>query len=116
MGIVQHHDAVSGTAKQLVMDDYAYTLSKASEKERSQFIKSLTHFIDAENLGEWGMCTSRNSSLPECPTKAFLDPEVEFIDLHVVNNFKETTIFPRIILPSGNFSFEYEDSDPVDIA
>ena len=29
MGVYQHHDAVSGTAKQLVANDYAKRLSKA---------------------------------------------------------------------------------------
>ncbi|CAH8588328.1 unnamed protein product [Dicrocoelium dendriticum] len=30
MGVLQHHDAVTGTEKQLVADDYALTLSRAS--------------------------------------------------------------------------------------
>jgi lysosomal alpha-mannosidase len=34
MGIMQHHDAVTGTEKQHVADDYARTLSKAFEDAR----------------------------------------------------------------------------------
>ena len=29
MGVVQHHDAISGTAKQYVTFDYQYNLAKA---------------------------------------------------------------------------------------
>ena len=32
MGVAQHHDAVSGTAKQHVTDDYVLRLSEAAEK------------------------------------------------------------------------------------
>jgi len=34
MGIMQHHDAVTGTEKQHVADDYARTLAKALEDAR----------------------------------------------------------------------------------
>jgi len=34
MGIMQHHDAVTGTEKQHVADDYARTLAKALEVVR----------------------------------------------------------------------------------
>jgi len=34
MGIMQHHDAITGTEKQHVADDYARTLAKALEDVR----------------------------------------------------------------------------------
>jgi lysosomal alpha-mannosidase len=34
MGIMQHHDAITGTEKQHVADDYARTMAKALEDAR----------------------------------------------------------------------------------
>ena len=34
MGIYQHHDAATGTAKQYVADDYATRLFKAMQKNK----------------------------------------------------------------------------------
>ena len=37
MGLYQHHDAVAGTAKQYVADDYAYKLHLATEANNGKF-------------------------------------------------------------------------------
>ena len=34
MGILQHHDAVAGTSKQQVADDYIYLLARSLDKSR----------------------------------------------------------------------------------
>lgn len=40
MGVVQHHDAVAGTERQAVIDDYSYHLSEAQHIESHQFLDS----------------------------------------------------------------------------
>ena len=48
MGILQHHDAVSGTEKQRVADDYIYTAVKAIEKFTGLYKKVLKEEIQKE--------------------------------------------------------------------
>jgi hypothetical protein len=37
MGVYQHHDAVAGTARQYVADDYTFSLFKAMQKNNALF-------------------------------------------------------------------------------
>lgn len=37
MGILQHHDAISGTAKQRIADDYAWRLFESMAKNNEQY-------------------------------------------------------------------------------
>ena len=41
MGVVQHHDAISGTAKQYVTFDYQWNLAKAFDKGKIVYGKYL---------------------------------------------------------------------------
>ena len=45
MGTSQHHDAVSGTSKDHVMEDYSYNLYKAQQVFKDQFMKSMANLI-----------------------------------------------------------------------
>ena len=45
MGTSQHHDAVSGTSKDHVMEDYAHTLYEAQLIFKNQFLKSMANLI-----------------------------------------------------------------------
>lgn len=42
IGVIQHHDGVSGTEKQHVADDYKLRIGKALDKEKVQFLDSFT--------------------------------------------------------------------------
>ena len=45
MGVVQHHDAISGTAKQYVTFDYQYNLAKAFDSGKILYAKELQRII-----------------------------------------------------------------------
>src|SRR5581483_9173350 len=46
LGITQHHDAVSGTCKQFVNDDYVRMISKATERVEQSIIESMKDLIN----------------------------------------------------------------------
>lgn len=45
MGVLQHHDAVSGTEKQLVADDYARILYNGMKQGTNIAYKALRYYI-----------------------------------------------------------------------
>jgi hypothetical protein len=47
MGVYQHHDAVAGTAKQHVADDYALRLSKGLKKSAESYSEILDEKVKA---------------------------------------------------------------------
>jgi oligoribonuclease NrnB/cAMP/cGMP phosphodiesterase (DHH superfamily) len=73
LGVYQHHDAIAGTAKQAVADDYAKRLSKAisqnNEDLYSKLIaKQVTHLTDGVvTSSEWQMCDKSNATYLDCP-------------------------------------------------
>nr|AYV89059.1 saliva protein-5 [Tetranychus truncatus] len=68
MGILQHHDAVTGTEKQLVAFDYAYILNDAIEKSMNlmnralQFISSKDKSSQSNNDPQYTLCLGLNIS------------------------------------------------------
>jgi hypothetical protein len=61
MGVYQHHDAVAGTAKQYVANDYSLNLFNAMQENNELFGRTLT------SDGNWLWCQSNNETYIECP-------------------------------------------------
>jgi len=74
LGVYQHHDAVTGTAKQAVADDYATSLYKAMEALKVKVGGSLVEIVKDSfgiHLGNLIPCRSTNGTFLECPTSGF---------------------------------------------
>ena len=81
MGVYQHHDAVSGTAKQLVANDYAKRLSKAITLNNDLLYSDLMNQQVSDLTGgfatttPWQQCIKTNSTYLDCPIANFTGPE-----------------------------------------
>ena len=92
MGSYQHHDAVTGTARQLVADDYSRLLSESMEKSNkifSKYVSDYTEGFAGIKADDWSLCTVTNSTWADCPvpenTKEFavtiFNPSSAMLDL-----------------------------------
>lgn len=66
LGVAQHHDAVSGTAKQHVTNDYAARISKGLAEAEPLFAQSLVQSLGGGG-GGGDRVLSTSSSLTRCP-------------------------------------------------
>lgn len=71
MGILQHHDAVAGTEKQWVADDYVYILHNATvtmNKVMAEILKEQTGMLlENEDIDNFAVCNVNYTSA-ECET------------------------------------------------
>jgi len=121
MGVYQHHDAVSGTAKQHVADNYVEHLSKSmahnNQVYNAELLKNLasTTGMVASNLTQ--CIGDQNDTVTECPVYDHQDKS-EFVA--VVHNpaAQRFTQLVRIQLPSSNYSaqiWSFENQSFVDV-
>lgn len=73
LGVVQHHDAVSGTSKQYVSDDYSYRLQESIDKslpvykhEINQVLKQ-KYGIEVEEKDMFTCVGQQNDTVNDCP-------------------------------------------------
>ena len=75
MGVVQHHDAITGTAKQYVTFDYQWNLAKAFDKGKIVYGKYLQDILHKKTglvlngKEQFVMChdMSQNDTASNCP-------------------------------------------------
>eukprot|EP00347_Sterkiella_histriomuscorum_P016349 403353533 len=74
MGLLQHHDAVTGTNPPHVNENYAWKLSKGKSQLQSLLLERAQLMgIDVGNVNstQWSMCTLTNTSYLDCPNKSY---------------------------------------------
>ena len=101
MGIYQHHDAVTGTAKQYVADDYTLRHVKAINANFDQYEKMI-NYLSRKNAGisspYWGHCVVNNGTYLDCPVSYHTNQT--FI-VAIQNPSMQAVFYQRIKLPNS---------------
>ena len=92
MAIVQHHDAIAGTAKQHVNEDYTLRIWNAIRKNSVVLREIMGEFVSE---AEWEQCSESNVTYVKCPTREFKGAKEGFsMDMAI---FNPTTGGPRLV-------------------
>lgn len=111
MGIMQHHDAATGTAKQYVANDYNRRLHAAMEKMRYAYSHVADIFSPNFKVNGWEWCQRLNGTYLDCPianrtTKNFV--------VFAHNPSTEPVEYIKIKTSHANYDvFEYVNDAPV---
>lgn len=108
MGVLQHHDAITGTEKQVVADDYTITLSEQMGKSNKVYSKLLAQKLEAMTgikANTIGTCTQpQNDTVMDCPQAN------EALDSFILVAHNQKAVshsqFLRIQLPKSNYKAE----------
>jgi hypothetical protein len=111
MGIYQHHDAVTGTARQDVADDYAFRLSNAIASNNQAYglvaDQELLKLSGMTSNNSWKFCNATNSTFLDCPisTTNLTDGQSLFVGVH--NPSSVNTKMVSLKTPDGHFNVSY---------
>jgi len=74
LGVYQHHDAISGTAKQHVADNYNMHMQKAMDQNNVQYTKYLQKMLEEQtgmSVDGLSSCVgTQNDTILDCPLGA----------------------------------------------
>jgi hypothetical protein len=104
MGVLQHHDSVTGTARQYVVDDYTHRLFKAKQENSQQYAKMinrLTYRSTGLDAQFWSQCQVNNGTYLDCPIANF--PNQTFA-VAVQNPSTNPVYYQKIKVPTDKYS------------
>lgn len=110
LGILQHHDAVTGTAKQAVADNYNSRLYKGMQANNQvlaqvidEIAKALLPQLTTKEAWQW--CVRENSTYLDCPTAEY-DKKANIIvaAFNPANNQSDYLSFP---VRHGNYDVAF---------
>lgn len=109
LGINQHHDAVTGTGRQDVADDYAFRLWRGMKQNNEVYgdlindkVKAFSGFTAGD---DWVVCAKTNATYLDCPVSS-LTQSTWTMNVAVHNPSSVDTTWSKIAVPAGEYSAE----------
>ena len=103
MGVLQHHDAITGTEKQFVANFYNKVLSQSVDIERNQFLESYKR-VTRSSIEDLSLCKAHNSTYKDCPTKTLDDPNTDQVYFEIINVSNNRNTIAKIPIPHSNIT------------
>ena len=81
VGVIQHHDGITGTGKQHTADDYTKRIFKALEAVNPVYADAISDL--AKSVGfeanDWQWCVRTNSTYLDCPISQHISTEIKMV-------------------------------------
>lgn len=112
LGINQHHDAVTGTAKQRVANDYLRLIAQATDANDALYeeeMQKITKSFTGVDVDAFERCTVRNGTHVNCPIGKFEEDATEML-VAVHNPSLVDQQYPYIKVPVDDYKVSEWDS------
>jgi len=114
LGINQHHDAVTGTGKQAVADDYAHKLYVGMDINSDIYSDAIERKIQAQtgtqHSSKWTQCFQTNTTYLDCPIADNTDNKAMNVVVQNPSSIESSSI--KIAVPNGKYDVSvFEDSE-----
>ena len=109
LSIVQHHDAVTGTAKQHVADDYNTQIANAREHQNQVYADLIDGLAQRAGIKsqDWQWCTRTNGTVSDCE---FSTPFADTVVVATHNPSEQDISNVWLKVPHGHFQVQAQQS------
>lgn len=78
VGIVQHHDGITGTGKQHTADDYVSRIFKGINEANPVYSDVIDRIAQTAGFesADWKWCNRQNGTWTDCPVSDFTDSAI----------------------------------------
>ena len=106
VGVIQHHDGITGTGKQHTADDYTKRIYKGIEAVNAVYAGVIADL--AESVGikaeEWSWCARTNSTYLDCPIAENTGSKNIIVAVHNPANLAQSIV--QIAVPHGKYAVQ----------
>lgn len=113
VGVTQHHDAVTGTGKQHVSNDYARQIYNGIEDTNPVYASALNVWLEKSgfHVADWKWCLRTNSTYVDCPIDNYAEDESLHMLIAMHNPANLPTKIAEIAVPHGKLAVQRFDAE-----